>query len=290
MQRLVLTALVIGTVLCGAAGALAETTEEAARAFASGQALLAKADFPAALGAFRSAARADDGNQTYAQEYAMLRQVMRMRSDCAAEKDAERWLNLAAPLRTFYYDHSLYSEALALDQQRQRRAPCSESAVQLAETQLALHMDSDAAETLGALPENQVTPRARVLSGLALARLGRLDEAGPLADAPPPPDAGPRFFYDLARLEALAGDPKGAIEALTRSFELTPPSRLEALKAEVAKSAEFSTLAGGPAFAGALKTKSKIAESGCSKGAGCGKCPKRGGCGSKAAKDHKKTP
>lgn len=289
MQRIVTVILLVGCVALAAGPARAGSAEDAAKAFAAGQTSLAKADFDGALKAFKSAAKKDGKNQEYAQEYTMLRQVVRMRKDCAKERNAEQWLNTAGALRTFYYDHHLYSEALPLDQERHRRQGSAESAIVLAETQLVLGMHSEAVEMLAGLPKEQASPRARVLHGLALARLGQIDEAQKLAAESPQvaDDAGPRYFYDLARLGALAGDSTGAFEALTRAFELTPPSQLEAFRIEAKECKDLAAVASSADFAKVLETPSKVKESDCSTGAGCGKCPMRSKCSGNNPQDDK---
>ena len=289
-RRFIVGCLVMGVLVSGPAAA--GPVEEAAEAFAAGRALLARADFDGALEAFKAAARTDASNQEYGQQYAMLRQVIRMRSDCSKEQDAERWLKMSGALRTFYQDHRLYAESLPLDQERSRRDRSAESAVLLAETQIALGMHSEAVELLGALQSGEAAPRTDVLHGLALARLGRVEEAKKLAASPGKvaPDVSPRYFYDLARLQALTGDTKGAFGTLARSFEQTPPSKLDAFRTEVKKCGDLAVLASAADFAKVLATASKVKESGCSKGAGCGKCPKRGGCSKKDSKTAHKGP
>lgn len=292
MQHKVILSLLVGCLASVVDPVLAEPANEADQAFASGRALLLKADFAGAFEAFKTAAKADSENLEYAQQYAMLRQVIRMRSDLATERDAKRWLKMVGALRTFYYDNSLYSEALPLDRECHRRHHSTESAVLLAETQLALGMHSQAVEMLRAVPKKQASPRTRVLHGLALAHMEDTKQAKKIAKVPwlLKDDLGPRYFYDLARLRALTGNAKKAFKALTRSFELTPPSQLEGFKTQVRQCEVFSSLQSSAGFAKALTTNSKVKESDCSKGAGCGKCPKRAKCGTKGAENGKKGP
>jgi len=262
---------------------VAGSAEKAAAAYADGEKLLAASDFSGALKAFKNAARADKKNQDYAQQYAMLRQVIRMRERCATEKDTERWLQMAGALRSFYTDHRLYAEALPLDRERFKRSPSSESAAMLAETLVARELDSEAVEMLTALPPKQTSSRTIALHGLALAHLDQLDKAKKVAAnlQGVKGEASPAYQYDLARLCSLTSNESGAIKALTSAFEQTPPSRLVSFKTEAMKNPDLANVARTDAFASAMKTQSKVKESDCSKGPGCGKCPKKAKCGKK---------
>jgi ferredoxin len=65
---------------------------------------------------------------------------------------------------------------------------------------------------------------------------------------------------------------------LTSCFAAVPPSRLDELKNHARKCSEFAGVASSPAFAQALQTQSKVAESKCSGGSSCSTCPMRGNC------------
>jgi len=277
------TSLVIGIFALLALPASAGSEEKARRAFADGQALLAKADFEGALAAIKTAAKAQSKNPEYIQLYTLLRQVVQLRKQLPKEKNLERWMQGAGSLHTFYHDYELFAQSLPLDEERYRRSPSAESAVLLAETQLALGMYSQAAEILGGLSTESQSPRARVLHRLALARQGRVDDAQSLTENPNEVDAsaGPSFFYDLARLLAVVGKRNESLRSLTRAIELTAPDQIEAFKERIRKCQDFSTARETSEFAEVMKTASIIKESGCSGGSGCGKCPKRAGCGSK---------
>ncbi len=292
MGRKLTLSLAFGLALSSVLPVDAGSAEQAAEIFASGKAMLAKADFEGALRAFKAAAQENSSEQEYAQQYAMLRQVIKMRGDCAKERDPEQWLRTSAALRTFYHDNHLYAESLPLDKERHRLQPSAESAVLLAETQLALGQNSEAVELLGGLKEVQTSARTGLLRRLALARMGRIEEAKSPAAQPQqvPDDAGPEYFYDLARLQALTGDSKGALAALTQSFERTAPSKLEAFRVEVIECKDLSSVASTADFAQVLKTPSKVKESDCSKGAGCGKCPKKAKCGAAGPSEGEKKP
>ncbi len=286
MRHTVHAGIWVGCLVSAALPALAGTREDASASFETGNALLAKADFDGALAAFKTAAMTGSGNQEYAQQYAVLRQVVQLRKACPRVRDANTWLKIAGALRAFYYDHGLYTEALPLDEERHRRLPSAESAVLLGETQLALRMHAVALETLKSLEKEHQSPRSTVLCGLALARMGQLDAAKKLAGQAKgaTKETTPAYFYDLGCVKALVGDSKGAYRALTQSFERTPPSRLAALKARVKACKDLNGLAKTAEFARVLETPSKVKESQCSMGTSCGKCPMRAQCQDGSAK------
>jgi len=264
--------------------AQAGDAEAAAKAFADGQALLAQAKFDEALPTFKTAASADTANQDYQQTYALLRQIIQLRQQIQTERAPERWITMAKALRTFYHDQKLYSESLLLDRRMHERRLVPNSADLLAETLLALGKDEETVDVLRGVPEKNKGPRTVVMLGLALARQGRIDDGKALArQAAVGKDSEPQVHYDLARLHALTGDSRAASKSLKRSFERTPPSRLDTFKAEAKGCADFKVISDSSRFAAAFKAKSKIKESPCSKGAGCSKCPKRAKCGTKTA-------
>ena len=277
MKRARLAAVVVLVSLCVFPPAASGETPQ--QAFSSGETLLANADFKGALAAFARAARADRDNQEYLQHYAMVRRVILLRGQLDAERDVARWEYIARGLHAFYVGQRLYGEALALDRKIHARLKNASSAVLLAETQLAMDQNAEAAETLASLPPAEQTPSTRSLHGLALARQGKLDEARQIAaGVQPSTDAGPGMIYRAARLHAAVGSDEQALGLLTRCFEAVAPSRLEDFKAHAKLSPEFGGLASTPAFAAVMKTESTVAESKCSGGSRCSGCPMRGKC------------
>jgi tetratricopeptide (TPR) repeat protein len=281
-----LIGVVVGIVLAGSAAARADSSADAAKRFEKGKALLVKADFAGALEAYAAAVKADPKNDEYRQQLALLRRVVKIREKLGEQKDAEKWESTARSLRGFYYDNDIYGEALALDKQLHARLNTGESAATLAETLLELDQNKAAADLLAGMSDGKLTPDGRVLLGIAWARAGEADKAKQIAaKCQAPEDAGPSALFDLARLCALAGDQAKAAELLTRCFELTPPSRLEAFKAYAREHKDLRSLAATERFAKVLKTASKVPESKCSTGTSCGKCPMSGGCASKGGQN-----
>lgn len=277
--RHVLILLAIGCVAVGSRTASAGSTEQAAQLSSQGKTLLANGDVEGALKAYAGAARADSENQEYRQQYAMVRQVVKMRKRIGKERNPEKWETTARALRAFYYEHRVFGEALPLDEQVHAKLNTAESAALLAGTQLLLGMNAEAAELLGGLDAKQAMPQVSALLGIALARQGEIDDAKAAAQKCVLPDnAGPGLCFDLARLRALLGEAGEALGLLTRCFESTPPSRLEGRKTQAKECPDFTTLVAGADFAKVLETKSKVKESACSGGTSCGKCPSRSKC------------
>ena len=150
-----LIGLAFGLVLTCPAIARGDTAEEA---FARGNSLLAKGDFQEALRAYSAAVRAQRTNQQYAQQFLLVRRVIALRESLDRERDLQRWREIAQALSSFYTSQGIYSEALSLDEKIHAKLNTAASAGQLAETQLAMGRDADAAEVLAAKPSEEARP------------------------------------------------------------------------------------------------------------------------------------
>ena len=272
----ILIGLLIGALLIFPAMARGES---AAKVFANGKALLAEGDFNGALGAFATAARADQSNREYVTQYTMVRRIIQLRKQLKTETDPKRRQYTADALRSFYVREKIYPEALALDRKVYAKRKDAPSAVRLAETLLAMNQNAEAAEALSQIDPGKATPATRTLLGVALAREGKIDRAKVIARSISlPKDAGPGRAYSAARLYAATGDTDKALRSLTRCFESIPPSLLDGFKAHAKLCPDFADLASTDAFAKVLQTKSKVAESKCSGGSKCAGCPMRAKC------------
>lgn len=249
------------------------------QAFASGKALLAKADFQGAMQAFATAARADLDNQEYLQHYAMVRQIIALRQGLDAERAPERWEYMARGLHAFYVSQGLYDEALVLGQKVHAKLDSTYSALTLAETQLVLNRGGEAAQTLSKLDSTKHTTATRALLGLSLARAGKTSEARKIGNAISlAEDAGPGTVYAVARLKAAVGSTDETLDLLTRCLASVAPSGQEGFRNHAKHSPEFAAMASTAQFAKVLQTKSTIPESKCSGGSRCAGCPMRGQC------------
>jgi Flp pilus assembly protein TadD len=271
-----LTGLIVGIVLGGPAILRGEPT---AGDFDKGNALMATGNFEGALQAFAKAARSERSNQEYMQRFMIVRQAVMLRDMLADEKEPERWQNVAQALHTFYLSEKVFSEALSLGEQIHAKLKSADSATQLAETQLAMDKADAAVKVLGALEPEKITPATEALHGIALARLGKLDQARKIGQRIAPFEGdSPVTLYSLARLQAAVGNRIEATGLLVRAFEGIPPSQLEGFKIHAKQSPEFAAMVTTDTFALALETASKVPESKCSSGSSCAGCPMRGDC------------
>jgi tetratricopeptide (TPR) repeat protein len=268
---------------------------EAAKAFAEGKALLAKADFDGALAAYKSAAKADPDNKDIVDSYLLLRRVVQNRTQLKAEQDKDRWLEMAPALLDFYLRNHIVPAALELAGELHAKANTAASTVLLATAQIDAGKDGEAAKLLTDLPAERQSPRATVLRGVALAHQGQGEAAQAIAkDFELPKDADADLQYDVARLYSLTGHADKACVALTTSFEATPGPALPGVKTATKESKDFAAVAQSEAFTKALTTESKVKS--CGSAAGCGGCANKNKCSSggkegskdEGCKDHEK--
>lgn len=255
--------------------------ETAPEAFARGKSLLEKGDFDAALTAFAAAARSDLDNDAFRQQYGLVRRIVDLRKRLDGEKDPERWEYTARALHAFYLDQGLYGQAVGIGRKIHEKVNTAASAMNLAETELAMNNNADAEKMLAALDkEGKATPSTRALLGVSLARLGKAAEAKKVAQTVTlPDDAGPQMTYAFARLQAATGNTDAALTSLQKCFESLPASRLENFKEHAKLCPDFAAIATTAKFAKVLETESQAGESKCSGGSGCANCPMRGKCG-----------
>ena len=269
------------------------SADTAADSFKKGNELLKQGEFKPALKAFAVAAKADRENKQYMSRFAQTRQVLVLNSRMAKEQDPARWMKIATVLHAFYLKNDIFPAALALDTQVHEKEKSATSGLMLAETQLAMKKNAEAAKTLGDLsPEARKSDWAiDALYAIAMARDGKADDAKKTAGSiaiPKEIKSGRAFL--AAGIKAIEGDNDATIAMLSKAFETTPPSRLAALKAEAKVCPELASLASTEAFTTALKTESKVPESSCSGGSSCATCPSRGKCGSGGSCPSSSTP
>lgn len=277
--RSVVLCLALACVAASATAAPAGSKEDAASKFAEGNTLLAKGDFERALRAYSVAAKTDPDSPEYRSQAMLLRRAIKVRQTLDTLKDQEKWLSSARALYSFYYDHEVFAEALALALKVYAKEMSGESAAMVARTRLVLNMNAEAVAGLRGLSLKQVTPEVHVLTGIALARQDRTTEARAVfEDFEEPKELAGVLWFDLARLHALLGNADDALRALGCCFENTSPGRIEKMRATARRSEDFAGLRDNPGFAPALATESKI-KGGCCAGRTPGSC--KASCGDK---------
>ncbi len=267
--------VLVGLVLL-ARPAFAAPPTAAEQRFAEGQALLAREDVDGAAAAFVEAARAAPDRADYVERATLLRRVQGLRRVYEKGEPGPAWDRAAASLQSFYLQSDLPRLAVAVSRKAHDRQPSAETAGRLAEALLANGENADV--TIAVAPYTGTSPLLATYHAIALARLGLKEEAARLIDrATPAEDAAPTELYERARAFALIGRADGAIALLVACFERTPPVALAALRERAPKEKDFASLSASPAFAKALRTESKVAET-CSGGSSCAGCPNRGSC------------
>ena len=274
---------VVALVLVAGWASGVEAADKGADLFRAGETRLASGDLQGALQQFGLAVRADQSNQQYVQQYAMLRQVLMLRDSLPKEKDLAQWEYKARALHSFYLSKRLYADAVKIDQQLHAKVNTGATALLLAETQLAMNQPAEAARVLADLAPEKHTVATQSLHGLALARQGNAEEAKKVAQSIQlTSNDGPGAVYAAARLHAATGDSDQACQLLVRCFEAASPSSLAGFKQHAQASPEFAGLRADAKFTAALQTASKVPESACSGGSSCATCPMRGKCASSA--------
>jgi len=253
--------------------------ETAAEAYGRGNALLQQGECRQAIEAFATAARSDRENREYLSRYMLVRRVVQLQEALETETDPGRWEHFARALEHFYRTERMHDAALALSRQKYERLKDARSAAALAETQLAMHLPSDALATLESLGAEEATPATQALLAIALTRVDRLDEAKQVAQGVELSEkTGPGVLYSAARMYAATGSTERAMHTLRRCFERVSPSQLDVFKEHARNCGDFAELATTPQFVAVLKTESKVRESKCSGGTTCAGCPSRGKC------------
>lgn len=260
--------------------AVAHAAPDAADSFAKGQELLAAGDFSGALDAYKAAAKADPQNDLYFQECALLKRVMNLRKAFGEEEDTELWQKIGNALYSYYQENGVRKEALLVAGTLHEKLASGASAARLAQAQLAVDANEKALSTLSTLAPEAATPRTQALHGIALARVGKADDAKEVAaklDIPKEHD--PDVCFDAARLYALVGDDARALKMLKYCFEGTPAPWLDTTKANAKSCPDLNALAKTDGFVKVCATQSKVKMGcgGCSTKAGCGGCSKKTG-------------
>ncbi len=273
--------MAVSCILAVSAFAGPQDTPDGKELYTKGDALLKKGDFDGAFQAFSAAAKANPENQKYEMQAMMVRRAQNLRKFVNESEASSQWEKAVISLHTFYLTNEIYGEAVVLNRMAHKKMNNAMSASLLAVSLLEAGEDDEALALLQGLGEDKVDQQNRIYLGVALGRKGRLEEAKTVRkEITVDHETHISLLFDVARLDTLIGDQEGACNLLTGCFEKTLPSQLAVVKSHVNRCKDFNSLRGKPAFAAAMKTRSKVEESSCSGGSSCGSCPSRGTCGS----------
>jgi tetratricopeptide (TPR) repeat protein len=266
--------LISSPTLCGA-----DETPKAVHYFDHGMMHLRQGQLEAALAAFQQASEAEPQTERYSRQAMIVKRVIGIRKYVDENGASPKWERMASALHAFYLQHQGHAPALALARRAHGLLKNGGSEARLAEALLASGHDAETATLLGAKVTWPRDLRHGVFYGIALARLGRADDARKLAPRlVPAKDAEPTLLRDRARLDTLLGDRAAALGRLQAAFVATPDTGLVQMKDSVLQCPDFASLFGTPEFEKVMKTQSGVKTTSCSGGSDCGSCPKRGGC------------
>jgi hypothetical protein len=175
-RRMLGLVIMVGFVVASPA-AFAGSADGAVKAFSDGRYLLGKGDLEGAHKAFKAAANLDRANTEYDQYNRLVGRMIEYRKALTQEKDPGKWLAKARGLRQAYVLFGLNSEALALSKQIHEKINTPDSAVGVAEIQLAAGKNTDAAAFLRSLGPKVSNGQTQTCLALALARAGKMDDA-----------------------------------------------------------------------------------------------------------------
>jgi len=247
--------------------------------FQDGQIYVKHGKFAEALDSFKTAAKMEPDNKVYAGRAMMISRVLKARKYVETAKVDVKWEKVAISLHAFYVREGVLAEAVKLDRKVYAGRPSATTAALLAETLLESKKNEEARKHLAGLAKEHKDLQNRIYEGIALARLRKSDEAKKLEKALAiPADTRPGILYDLARLQALNGEANKATSTLTKCFAALPAKSQAPLREKAKACTDFFFIAKSPGFAAALATPSKVTESDCSGGSGCGSCPDREKC------------
>ena len=264
-----------------------ESAPESTTALEKAEGLFKAGKIAEARDAFAALVKADPENEELQARAEMMEQVLELQAYLETEEVSPVWERGAVILHAFFHKNDLPAVALAHDKKVHAKADSAMTASLVAETLLVMNKNQEAATFIDALREGQKDDQNFIYRNIAMARLGKMEEARKqvtLYGFPKTDDPG--ILYDLARLQTLMGEHDQGLQTLQTAFEKCPPRAIDSLKSLAKTQVDFKAIRETAKFAEVMKTASK-ATGGC--GGGCGGCDKQGskdceGCPSKAEK------
>lgn len=249
--------------------------------------ILEKGDYDSALKIYASAARKYTCEPYYKEQYSILRRVIKMKKAMKSEKTAEltdsqkkKWTSYYFAIRGYYYAQGYYSESLALDKNASEILKTDQAKINYLETMVVLDHKDQAqkfcSEITGPLREKTIF---RILGLLARPEntdnFNVIQELGKIAFSP---EDNPRCMVYSACIYQLNNNHEKACQSIIKALESTPPTVIPATRKLIRNMKQLQKCSESRKFQAALKTESKVYQSGCTGGSSCNTCSLKGKC------------
>ena len=227
------------------------------------------------LALFQGVVRVDRTGIDYFRELDNPFQIAKLQEALNVEANPILWFAYADKLRRLYVEKGMFPESLGISKKIFAQTGTVASGIEVINVCLAFHRTEEALSFVKHL-ESKFADDKEALTTIAIANCGVLIAAGKTETARglvreihPNAVKTPESFLQLAKVQAATRQHASSVKSLTRCFELTPPSVLPIMKADVENSPEFSTIASATQFKEAMATQSKQQEDCCPKARAC---------------------
>ncbi len=279
LRHVSLTLLLVLGLLAGPALAADESQPESTSAVAKAEQLLKQGKFEEARDAYLELVKADPENEELVKRALVLKRVVDLRQMVATEEISQTWERATIALHGFYLRNGLVDVALEAGKAAHEKAKSDVSASFVAEALLEKNANEEAVAWVEDLRSSLQSTQNLTYQSIALARLGRKDEAREIQKLYGTSETkDPGLLFDTARVQSLLGESDQALASLEAAFENCPTRALPMLKDLAKSNPDLASLSRLPAFAEVMKTESKASDGGGCGGGGCGE-KKSGGCG-----------
>ncbi len=250
--------------------------------------ILEQGDYDAALKAYAAAARQNTAEPYYKDQYAILRRVIKMKR--AMEKYAKqptlseakltKWKSYYQAIRGYYYDQGFYSESISLDKTAFERLKTDSEAINYLESLLILNKTSEAQTLIAKSSDAQkASPGFAALTALLDARAGKtVNVAETEKKLNADPQTNPRGFVYLGCVYQIQDQQKKAFKAIATALENTPPTQITMTRKLIDRMQDFKDVRQEEKYLAAVKTESKVYQSGCTGGSSCNSCSLKDTC------------
>jgi tetratricopeptide (TPR) repeat protein len=208
---------------------------------------------------FQKAIRVEPNNIELQREFNTLRQIIKLRLELPAEKNAVQWSIGAERLRRYYIKYHVVSEHLDLVLEIHRRVGTISRAIDVIDAFLMAEQYQEALDfTLSQKQPEQITP-LQIEKARIYYQAGEKEHARKIVRSIPLEKLNsPESLFRLARVQSMTSQYASAVKSLKRCFELTPPNILPLIKKEAEKCSDFEPILSSSEFTEAMATRSVV--------------------------------